>query len=137
MSKLSLIAAMALGGLVAFSTLAPAQDASADAKKGGKRGFPTIEQQMERLNTALTLTDEQKPKVKAVLEGQQKAMQKMRDDSSLEQDARRTKMQELRKETTAKMKGILTEEQYKKYQELPQRGGKKGGQKRSQPATTQ
>jgi len=129
MSKLSLVAAMALGGLVACSTLAPAQDAPADAKKGGKRGFPTIEQQMERYNTGLTLTDEQKPKFKAALEEQQKAMQAIRSDSSLEQDARRTKMQDLRKATDTKMKGILTDEQYKKYQEMSQRGGKKGGKK--------
>jgi protein CpxP len=134
MSRISLIAAMALGGLVACSTLATAQDSTApqDAKKG-KRTPPTIEQQMERINTALTLTDEQKPKVKAVLEEQQKAMQKIRDDSSLEQDARRTKMQDLRKEMNTKMKGILTEEQYKKYQEMPQRGGKKGGKKAEAP----
>ena len=135
MSKLSLIAALALGGLMACSTLVTAQDApKADAPKGGKKQF-TIEQQMERMTTTLTLTDEQKPKVKAVLEGQQKKMQAIRDES--DQDTRRTKMQDLRKETNTKMKGILTEDQYKKYQEMPQRGGKKGGQKRAQPATTQ
>jgi hypothetical protein len=62
MSKLSLMAALALGGLMACSTLVTAQDApQADAKKGGKKQF-TIEQQMERMTTTLTLTDEQKPK---------------------------------------------------------------------------
>jgi len=124
MSKLSLIAALTLGGLMACSTSVTAQDApKADAKKGGKKGF-TIEQQMERMTTTLTLTDEQKPKVKAVLEGQQKKMQEIRDES--DQDTRRTKMQDLRKETETKMKGILTDEQLKKYQEMSQRRGKKG-----------
>jgi protein CpxP len=123
MSKLSLIAAMALGGLVACSTLATAQDTTTPKK--GKRGMPTIEQQMERLTTALTLTDDQKPKVKKVLEGQQKSMQALRDDTNLDQDARRTKMQDLRKETEKGMKVILTDEQFTKYQALPQRGGKK------------
>lgn len=79
---------------------------------------------MERMTTTLTLTDEQKPKVKAVLEGQQKKMQEIRSES--DQDTRRTKMQELRKETETKMKAILTEEQFKKYQEMSQRRGKKG-----------
>lgn len=124
MSKLSLIAALALGGLMTCSTLVTAQDApQADAKKGGRKQF-TVEQQMERMTTTLTLTDEQKPKVKAVLEGQQKKMQEIRDES--DQDARRTKMQDLRKETETKMKGILTDEQFKKYQEMSQRRGKKG-----------
>jgi Spy/CpxP family protein refolding chaperone len=124
---------MALGGLVACSTLATAQDASPDAKKGGKRGFPTIEQQMERYNTALTLTDDQKPKVKEVLEAQQKKMQEVRADTSLDQDARREKFLALRNDTEKKMKGILTDEQFKKYQEMPQRGGKKGGKKAAAP----
>ena len=69
MKKLSLIAALAIGGLVACSTLATAQDSTNNVpKKGGKRGMPTVEQQMERMTTALDLTDAEKPKVKAVLE---------------------------------------------------------------------
>ena len=132
MKKLSLIAAVALGTLVAGSNLASAQttNAAPEAKKGGKRGFPTIEQQMERMTTQLNLTDEQKPKVKAVLEDQQKKMQELRSDSSLDQDARRQKMQTIRKDTEAKMKGILTDDQYTKYQEMNQHG-KKGGKKKS------
>ncbi len=129
MNRISLIAAVALGGLVAFSTLATAQEASQDTKKSGKRGFPTIEQQMERLSTQLNLTDEQKPKVKTVLEDQQKKMQELRSDSSLDQEARREKFQALRKETEKKMKGILTEEQFQKYKEMGPRMGKKGGNK--------
>jgi Spy/CpxP family protein refolding chaperone len=35
-------------------------------------------------------------------------------------------MQDLRKETETKMKAILTDEQFKKYQEMSQRRGKKG-----------
>ena len=124
MSKLSLIAALALGGLMVCSTLATAQDNNqSTAKKGGKKGF-SVEQQMDRLTTELTLTDEQKPKVKAVLEDQQKKMQDLRNES--DQDTRRTKMQDLRKETEKKMKGILNEEQFKKYQEMNQRRGKQG-----------
>ena len=125
MKKLSLIAALALGGLMACSTLVTAQDAPKDATKGGKKGF-SVEQRLEQMTTQLSLTDEQKPKVKAVLEDQQKKMQELRNET--DQDARRTKMQDLRKETDTKMKGILTEEQFKKYQEMSQRG-KKGGKK--------
>jgi Spy/CpxP family protein refolding chaperone len=123
MSKLSLIAALALGGLMVCSTLATAQDNNQSSARKGRKA-PTIDQQMERLTTALTLTDEQKPKVKTVLEDQQKKMQELRNES--DQETRRTKMQDLRKETEKKMKGILTEEQFKKYTEMAQRRGKKG-----------
>ena len=123
MKKLSLIAAMALGGLVAFSMLATAQEAGKEGKKGGKRGFPTVEQQMERMSTQLNLTDDQKPKVKAVLEAQDTKMKELRKDGNT---PTREQFQEVRKETQKKMKAILTEDQYKKYEEMAARGGKKG-----------
>lgn len=122
MNKLSLIAAMALGGLVACSTVATAQDAPK------KKGRPTVEQQMERLNTELTLTAEQKPKVEAVLKETNKKMQEIFNDSSTDRSQMREKMQPIREEQTKKMKDILTADQFKKYQDMNQRG-KKGGKR--------
>ena len=121
---------MALGGLVACSTLASAQDASKDAKKGGKRGF-SVEQQMERYTTQLSLTDEQKPKVEAVLKESFKKRQEIFNDSSIERSQMREKMQPIMEEQNKKMKAILTEDQFKKYQEMNQRRGKKGGEKKA------
>ncbi len=125
MSKLSLIAAMALGGLVAFSTLATAQDASTNGNNGGKHRSATVEQQLDRLSTKLNLTDDQKPKVKAVLEDQQAKMKDIHSDTSLDKSARREKMQTLHKDVMAKMKGILTEDQFTTYQAMSQHHGKK------------
>ena len=121
MRKLSLIAALALGGLMACSTLATAQDTPKDAKKGGKKGF-SVEQRMEAMTTQLSLTDEQKPKVKAVLE---ETAKKMKDVAP---EDRQTKGREIRDEQNKKMKEILTADQFTKYQEMNQRG-KKGGKK--------
>ncbi len=124
MNKLSLIAAMALGGLVACSTLATAQDAPK------KKGRMSVEQQMERYNTELTLTDEQKPKVKAVLEETSKKMQEIRNDPNFDRSQMREKMQPIMEKQNEKMKGILTEDQYKKYQEMQQRA-KQGRKKKA------
>src|ERR1035441_6915907 len=66
MKKLSLVAALALGGLIACSTLATAQDSTNNVPKKGKRGFQTVEQQMQRYTDQLTLTDEQKAEGKGV-----------------------------------------------------------------------
>lgn len=128
MKKISLIAAMVLGGLLAFSTVAMAQDASAnkDAKKGGKGRF-TVEQRMERLTTELKLTEAQQPKVKSVLEATSKSMQGLRD---LPQEERRPKMQTMREEENKKLKEILTPEQMEKYTQLQQSMGRKGGGKK-------
>jgi periplasmic protein CpxP/Spy len=124
MKKLSLIIAVALGTLVA-GNLAFAQDATKDTTKKGKGGF-SPEQRMERISTQLNLTDDQKPKVKAVLEESSKQMQALRD---LPQEERRPKMQTIREEETKKMKAILTEEQFKKYEETMQRASRRGGKK--------
>ena len=126
MKKISLVAALALGGLMACSTLATAQDSTNNVpKKSGKRGMPTVEQQMERMTTTLDLTDAEKPKVKAVIEETNKKMQEIFSDSSLDQAARREKMQPIREEQNTKMKAILTDDQYTKYLAMNQRGGKK------------
>jgi len=135
MRKLSLIAAMALGGLVAFSFMATAQEAGKDAKKGKRY---SVEQRLEQLKKDLELKDEQVPKVKTALEGMQKKMQALREDTNLDQQQRREKMRSLMEDQNKKMKEILTEEQYKKYQELSPRGGKKGSgseQKKSKKKT--
>ena len=132
MSKLSLIGALVLGGLVACATLAPAQDAQQkDAKKGGKRGM-NIEQQMERMKEQLSLTDEQVPKVKAVLEESNKKRQAIFTDPNFDRSDRtamREKMAPITEEQNKKLKEILTADQYKKYEERAA-AAKKGGKKK-------
>ncbi len=124
MKKLSLIIAVALGTLVACS-FATAQEAGKDASKKGKRGF-SAEQRLERMTTQLNLTDEQKPKVKAGLEETSKKYQ------DLAPEDRRTKGREIRQEETKKLKEILTADQFKKYEEMGQGMGKRGGEKKKE-----
>ncbi len=134
MSKLSLVAAMVIGGLLACSMLATAQDATnAPARKGGKRGF-SVEQQLERMTTQLNLTDEQKPKVKAALDDQQKKLHEMRGDTNLTREERMEKMKTMRADMEKKMKGILNPDQFEKWQKSHEQFHKKGpgGEKKSE-----
>jgi Spy/CpxP family protein refolding chaperone len=124
MKKLSLIAALALGGLMACSTVAMAQDTNATPKKGGKQRM-TVEQRLDMLSTRLSLTDEQKPKVKAVLEDTQKKMQ------DVPRDERQEKMPAIMEEQTKKMKEILTPDQMEKYTTMQAEMKKKGGKKKA------
>ena len=123
-NKISLIADMALGGLVAYSTMAIAQDAK-DGKKTGKRG-PSVEQRLDRMTEELKLTDDQKPKVKAVLEDGAKKRQEMFSDSSVPREQRREKMQALMDEESKKLKAILTPEQNEKWEKMRADFRKKG-----------
>ena len=81
--------------------MAKAQDTNSpdSTPKKGKRGMMSVEQRMERMSTDLSLTDDQKPKVKAVLEESAKQMAGLRD---LAQDERRPKMQSIREDVKAR-----------------------------------
>jgi periplasmic protein CpxP/Spy len=120
MSKISLIAAIALGGLLACGTPAMAQD----AKQGGKR--PTLQQRVDKMAEELKLTDEQKTKVKALFEDEAKKRQELRD---VPQDQRREKAKALAEDTTKKMKEILKPDQFEKWEKMRQEMRKKGEKK--------
>ena len=113
--------ALALGGLLACSTIAMAQDNGGGGKKGGR----SVEARLERMSTELNLTDDQKPKVKAVLEDTAKKMQ------DIPREERRDKMPALMEEQNKKLKEILTADQYTKLQSMRQ-GAKKNAEKKSE-----
>ena len=122
---------MVLGGLLACATVATAQDAGKDTKKG--KG-PTVEQRLERMSKELNLTDDQKPKVKSAMEDMQKATREARDADPSE---RRDKMRTAREDYTKKMKEILTADQFTKFEEMmkaeaqKRKGGKSQGDEKS------
>jgi len=128
MKKLSLVLAVALGTLVACN-LASAQESG----KKGRGGRMSAEQRVDHMKQQLNLTDEQVPKVKAAFEEQQKKMQELRGET--DQQARRTKMREIMEQTNTKLKGILTDEQFKKLREASpygKRGGERKGKKKAE-----
>src|SRR5262249_34278043 len=120
LNKSSLAVVLTLGGLVACLNYATAQD-SKEGKApppGGKRNMPSVQERLDKMSEELKLTDDQKPKVKAVMEDAGKKMQEIRSDSSLDRDKRREKFEEMRKEETKKMKEILTPDQYTKWEKM-------------------
>jgi Spy/CpxP family protein refolding chaperone len=86
---------------------------------------------MERYTEQLSLTDEQKPKVKAVLEDSTKKRRELFRDASLDQEQKRAKYRDSMDAQNKKMKEILTPDQYTKYQELNEKM-KKGGKKKAE-----
>ena len=126
-NKLSFIAALVVAVLALCSGPANAQDAE---KGKGKRG-PSVEQQMTRLTEALSLTEEQKPKVKAVLEESQKKRQEIFADSSLSREDRMEKLRPIQQDQDKKFKEILTADQYDKYEKMrAELRNRQGGEKK-------
>ena len=114
-----MIAALVAGSVFAADIAVRAQDSTNTPPAGGPpgggqrgRGGPSI----EMLTTNLSLTADQIPKVKAALDEQRQKMGELRNET--DQQVRRTKIQSLRTDTTAKMKEILTAEQFAKYEKM-------------------
>jgi Spy/CpxP family protein refolding chaperone len=133
-TKMTLMAALAVGGLLALSPALRADDATNTPPAGGPppgdrgpgmrgRG-PSFDMVAQRLN----LTDDQKPKVKAILDDQQEKMRGLWQDQDLSREDRMAKMNSIREETNTKLKAVLTAEQFQKFQEMrPRRGGPRNG----------
>jgi Spy/CpxP family protein refolding chaperone len=125
LTKLSLLGGLALGVCLALAGTTFAQDQKEGGQKeGGKKRFPTAQEQLDRLTTELSLTDDQKPKVKAAIDEQRESMKGIRD---LPQDERQEKFRTAHEAFSKKMKDILTPDQYEKFQKMPMNRGKKGG----------
>ncbi len=122
--KLSLIAALALGGLLVCTNLSSAQDS-----QGKKKGF-SPQARVERLSTELNLTADQKTKVQAVFEATGKKYQELRDDSSLSREQRREKMTSIREDENKKLKEILKPDQWEKYQKQMEEMKKKAAERK-------
>jgi Spy/CpxP family protein refolding chaperone len=73
---------------------------------------------LEWLSKELNLTDEQKTKVKPILDEQTKQMHATQEDSSLTQEQKRDKMKQIHQTTHSQINEILTPEQQKKFAEL-------------------
>jgi Spy/CpxP family protein refolding chaperone len=133
LTKTITLAALVAAGLLAGTAL-QAQDAPKDkpaAAPGGPgmRGRPNIEQFAKEFN----LTEDQKTKVKAAMDDRMEKAKQIRNDTTLSQEDRRAKMKEAQEAFTAKLKEILTADQFEKWQKQvqaqrnrpPQAGGDK------------
>jgi Spy/CpxP family protein refolding chaperone len=132
LNKTLALTALMAGGLFAASTL-QAQDATntppagehhgGPGGPGGMRGRPNA----DMIAKELGLTDDQKAQVKAAIEDTQSKMKALRDDTSLSPEDKKAKFKEIRDANMAKMKEILTPEQFTKWQSHMPKGHGPGG----------
>jgi Spy/CpxP family protein refolding chaperone len=75
----------------------------------------------------LNLTDDQKAKLKPIIEDEMKAMHAVREDKSLDRKAKWGKIEEIRKAHREQIRALLTPEQQKKLDELKEEHGPRPG----------
>jgi protein CpxP len=136
LTKLSLIAALALGTLLAGANLASAQDAKGtNAPANGKKRGGTPAERVDRMATELNLTADQKTKVTAQFEEDGKKMRELRADTSVPREQQREKMRAIRDASDKKLKTILTPDQWDKLQKQREAMGGRGGGKKAEKKT--
>ena len=124
-TKTLLIAALAAGALLAGSSALRAQDATNTPPPGpppgehgpgpGMRGRPDIAKQLD-------LTEDQKPKVQAIMKNSMEKRRALHEDTTMTQEEKRDKGKALQEDTAKQLKAVLTPEQFAKWQEMSKRG---------------
>jgi periplasmic protein CpxP/Spy len=130
MKKLQVIfAAMLLSLSVAAFAQSPDTQASQGEHQGRGRGQGmNADEQLQRMSRMLNLTDDQKAKIKPILEEQSNKMHELMQDTSISQQDKRSKFQEIHQNTMSQIKPILTPDQQQKLANMRERGGAGRGQ---------
>ena len=93
------------------------------AQGGGGGMRMSTADRVAALDKAVTLTDDQKTKITAIYDADQK---KMADMMQAQDPDMRTKMQAMRADENKQIRALLTPDQQTKFDAMPQRGGGRG-----------
>jgi Spy/CpxP family protein refolding chaperone len=122
--------AMRAGAVALCSAALCAVPMMAQGGGGGGRMMMTSDQRVAAVDKAVTLTDDQKIKIKAIYEADMKKMQDLRN-SGEDRSTLMPKMMAIRTDENAQIKALLTDEQKPKFDaylaSLPQGRGPGGG----------
>ena len=141
MKKINLIlsiAAMLIFGAGAFAAPQDAQSGQQPSAQSGTghghgagdghgRGMGmNPDAMLEHMSKELNLTDDQKTKIKPILEDQSKQMQDARQNTSASEQDRRAKMKQIHESTMTQVRPILTSDQQKKLDEMMSQRDERG-----------
>ena len=126
--NISIFALSALLGVAAAvgapqEASAPAgQDKTAQGTHANGRRHRDPQQQVQRLAKRLQLTTEQQTQLLPILSQRAEQAKAIRNDTTLSVTDRRAKMRDLRQESEAQIKNVLTDTQKQQYDAMVQRG---------------
>jgi len=124
-NKLSLMAVITLGSFVALGPMARAEDSNAKPAVRGKGKASERNDRLKSVADELNLTDDQKTKVKPILQDEAQKLKALRQDTSLAKEDKKVKLKSIREDTNAKIKPILTADQLEKWNKTREAGPKK------------
>jgi periplasmic protein CpxP/Spy len=78
----------------------------------------TAESRLEEMSKQLNLTDDQKAKLKPILQDEAQQMQAVHNDASLSQDQKKAKAKEIHEAFKPQINNVLTPDQRKQWEEM-------------------
>ena len=129
MKKLILPATLAIG--IALMGIPPGRQWERWARARGCQmghGPMSADQRLQMLTKRLNLSADQQTKIKPILENESQQMQALHQDSSMSQEDRMSKMQQIRQSSNEQIKSNLNSDQQQKFEEMMshQHGGMHG-----------
>ena len=117
-SRWSILAILVLSAAgVTFAQTSP-QAPAADKQAGMHQKGESAEQHLQMLSEKLNLTDDQKAKLKPILQDQMQQMKAVREDTSLSEDQKHAKMKSIHESLHEQINAVLTPEQQTKFKEM-------------------
>src|SRR5262249_40896881 len=113
-----------LGFMLALVPSAPADDSKPAVvpAKPERRSFSGRVDRLKEVAEQLKLSDDQKEKLKPILQEETKKIRELRQNKELSRPDRVARLREVRKEIQDQVKPILTPEQLEKWKELRSEG---------------
>ena len=129
-SRILGITALVSGIIVTTSMAVRAEDGTAEKTKPAAASPRAARvDRLQHLSEALSLTDEQKTKLKPILTEETKKIRDLRADASLSRDDKSAKIREERESMRVRVKGVLTAEQAEKFAKLESERMERGKKK--------
>jgi periplasmic protein CpxP/Spy len=119
-TKTTVIAALAVGSLLALSPALRADDTTNSAPANAPEG-QHAHNGFDRMSEKLNLTDDQKSKVQAILKDQMEKIRNLRQDTDLSREDRMAKMKTIHEDTATQLKAVLTADQFAQWQKMTQK----------------
>jgi Spy/CpxP family protein refolding chaperone len=115
MTKQTLIALAAVAGVLNLQPLTRAADTKEPAPPAAGGRLAAVREQMQNTARELSLTDEQKEKLRIIIREQTEKLRDLRQDTTLSQPEKAEKFKALREDIIAEARKVLTPEQFEKW----------------------
>ncbi len=116
-SILTILVLLAAGLTFAQTSQEP-QAPTPNKHAGMHHNGESADQHLQMLSEKLNLTDDQKAKLRPILQDQMQQMKAVRDDSSLSQEQKRAKMKSIHESSHDQVNAVLTPEQQAKFEQM-------------------